>query len=125
MAGTRFTDPPENVYHGVHRALHWGMVVSTVLYATGVVRAFQHPAPISLTRPEKLSFGAAMSGLVHLDPASLMLAATLVLIATPVARVAIAFAVFWKDRDFKFVQVTGLVLVIILLTVVLGRLGLH
>lgn len=121
----QFAEPQPNVYLWVHRVLVWGMGISTVLYALGVIRALIHPVQIPLDTPFSPSLGAALAGLLRLDPASLMLAATVVLILTPVARVVVSMVVFWRDRDRRFVLVTGAVLAIIVLTVVLGRLGLH
>lgn len=118
-------EAPKNVYAAVYRALLWGMIVSTVLFAAGVARALQHPTTISLGPPLHQGWGATWRGLIALDPGSLMLLATLVLILTPVARVVLSCLAFWRDRDWKFVAVTGCVLAVIVLTVILGRLGLH
>ncbi|MGH9393983.1 MAG: DUF1634 domain-containing protein [Terriglobales bacterium] len=118
-------EPPANVYAVVHRALLWGMVASTALYAAGVLRALQHPAVIPLDHAYQLGWSQTWRGLAALDPTSLMLAATVLLILTPVARVALACLAFARDRDRAFVAVTGAVLGVIALTVVLGRLGLH
>ncbi|HUX68685.1 MAG TPA: DUF1634 domain-containing protein [Terriglobales bacterium] len=114
-----------NVYSIVFRVLFWGMVVSTSLFALGVFRALQHPVAIPLAPIPLLSFHATLHGLARLDPASLMLTATLLLILTPVVRVVLACIAFAVDRDPKFVAVTGIVLAVIVLTVVLGRLGLR
>jgi|SRR6185312_15644051 len=121
----QFTDPAANVYLWVHRVLEWGMGLSTVLYALGVIRALRQPAWISLGTALKMSPGTALRGVLHLDAASLMLTATVLLILTPVVRVVVSLAVFWADRDFRFVRITAAVLAVIVLTVVLGRLGLH
>ncbi len=118
-------EAPANVYTAVYRALLWGMVASTVLFAAGVARALQHPTTISLGPALHQSWAQTGRGLAALDPGSLMLLATLVLILTPVARVVLACVAFWRDRDWKFVAVTGAVLAVIVLTVILGRLGLH
>ena len=118
-------EAPRNVYTVVHRALLWGMVASTVLYALGVVRALQSPVVIPLDHAFHLSWAQARSGLAALDPTALMLAATVILILTPVARVVLACIAFAVDRDRDFVLVTGAVLAVIVLTVILGRLGLH
>lgn len=117
--------PAANVYAVVFRVLFWGMVVSTALFAVGVLRALQHPGRIPLDAPLMLSLSGTLRGLVHLDPTALMLAATVVLILTPVARVVLACLAFWVDRDRQFVAVTAIVLAVIALTVVLGGLGLR
>lgn len=123
--GDAFTDPAANVYTGVHRVLSWGMYASTGVYALGVLRALQHPTYISLAHAPGISFAGTLTGLAHLTPASLMILATVLLILTPVIRVAVALGAFWLDHDPRFVVVTGTVFAIIMLTVVLGVLGLH
>lgn len=115
----------ENVYGVVHRVLFWGMIASTVLFALGVLGALRRSTTISLGPMQSQSLGATWRGLQHLEPGSLMLAATVLLILTPVTRVVLAMLAFWKDRDYQFVAVTGTVLAVIVLTVILGRLGLH
>lgn len=101
------TEPPANVYTAVFRALLWGMVASTVLFALGVLRALQHPTTISLGAMVIPPWSATLHGLLRLDPFSLMLLATVVLILTPVARVALALAAFLRARDRRFVLVHG------------------
>jgi len=118
-------EAPRNVYTVVHRALLWGMVASTALYALGVARALEAPVVVPLDHAFHLSWRQTWSGLAALDPTALMLAATVLLILTPVARVVLACIAFAVDRDRAFVLVTGAVLAVIALTVVLGRLGLH
>ena len=120
-----FTEPAENVYRGVHRVLSYGMAASTVLYALGVLRALQHPLRIPIHRVPQLHLSGMLPGLIHLDSGSLMLAATLLLILTPVVRVMVAFIAFWRDGDHRFAGITAIVLAVIALTVVLGAFGLH
>jgi uncharacterized membrane protein len=114
-----------SVYAVVYDALFWGMVVSSILFALGVGMALIHPTTISYAAPTILGWSAAWRGLLHLDPAALVEAATLVLILTPVARVILSCIAFFLDKDYKFVGVTAVVLGVIILTVILGRLGLH
>ncbi|MGH9487867.1 MAG: DUF1634 domain-containing protein [Terriglobales bacterium] len=121
----RLHEAPPNVYAVVYKALLWGMVASSVLFAAGVVLALRRHTVISLGPPPSLGWTAFWRGLLHFDPTALMLAATVVLILTPVSRVCLALLAFWVDRDRKFVLVCGTVLGVIILTVILGRLGLH
>lgn len=119
------SEPAANVYAVVYRVLFWGMAISTVLFALGVIRALQHPVAISLGPAVSQPWAATLRGLLALDPTSLMIAATVVLILTPVSRVVLAMIAFWADRDLKFVAVTATVLAVVVLTVILGRLGLR
>jgi uncharacterized membrane protein len=118
----------QNVYTGVYRVLLAGMVASSLLFAIGIIRALLHPEFIPLT-PEwvrsQYHWGTFSKGIVALEPSSVMLVATALLILTPVARVVVSIYAFAVDRDRKYVFVTGLVLAVMALTVVLGILGLQ
>ncbi len=117
----------ENVYIDVYRVLLGGMVVSSALFAAGIVEALLHPRVLPLTPQWILDHyhaGAVVTGLAHMRPTALMLVATVLLILTPVARVVVSVYAFAVDRDHKYVAVTGIVLLVMALTVVLGILGL-
>ncbi len=118
-------EAPANVYAVVYKALLWGMVISSALFALGVVLSLRRHMVISLGPMAAVSWSQFWRGLLQLDPTELMQLATIVLILTPVSRVVVALLTFWVDRDRKFVLVCGTVLGVIVLTVILGRLGLH
>lgn len=124
----RETSTEENVYADVYRVLVGGMVVSTILFAIGVIRALMHPTYMPLTPEwirEHYHFGVLMHGLAALDPTSLMMVATILLILTPVVRVLVSIWAFTVDRDYKFVGITAIVFLVMIVTVVAGLLGLH
>jgi uncharacterized membrane protein len=54
------------------------------------------------------------SGLASLDPSSIIQLGFLVLLATPVTRVALSLLLFAAEKDRKFVYLTGAVLAILL-----------
>ena len=119
--------PEENVYTGVYHVLLGGMYVSTTLFAVGIVRALTQPRFVPLTTEWVQSHYHAsilLHGLASLDPTTLMMVATVVLILTPVARVLVSIYAFAVDRDLKYVVITSTVLFVIFLTVLLGELGL-
>jgi len=118
----------ENVYADVYKVLLAGMVASSILFAVGVVLGLLHPKYIPLTADwtrEHYHWKGLVSGLAVLDPAAIMLLATLLLILTPVVRVLVSIYAFYVDHDWKFVVVTGIVFLVIVLTVALARLGLQ
>lgn len=121
----RIHEAPANVYAVVYKTLLWGMVISSALFALGVVLSLRRHTVISLGTMASVSWSQFWHGLVRLEPTELMRLATIVLILTPVSRVVLALLTFWADRDRKFVLVCGAVLAVIVLTVILGRLGLH
>jgi uncharacterized membrane protein len=117
----------ENVYSGVYDVLLGGMLISSALFAVGLVLALIHPHYIPLTRAYVLKdyhVTALLHGLMSGSPSAYMMLATVLLILTPVARVVISTYAFHKDHDRKYTAVTGIVLFVILITILLGKLGL-
>jgi uncharacterized membrane protein len=117
----------ENVYAGVYHALLIGMYISTTLFAIAIARALLHPEFVPLTGEwvrDHYHWAVLRHGLATLDPTALMLVATAVLILTPVARVLVSIYAFAVDRNTKYVVITGIVFVIMVLTVILGLSGL-
>lgn len=119
--------PEENVYNGVYRILLAGMFISTTFFMIGVVLALLHPAVIPLTSSwikSQYNFHVFSEGLIHGSPASYMMMGTVLLILTPVTRVAVSIYAFFVDRDYKFVIVTSTVFFVMILTIVLSFFGL-
>jgi uncharacterized membrane protein len=121
-------DPNElNVYADVYRVLLAGMIVSTMLFVAAIVAALLHPKFVPLT-PEWIKqhyhWAVIAHGIRSFDPTVIMLVATVLLILTPIVRVAVSVYAFAVDHDRKFVAVTLIVLLVIVLTVVLGLFGL-
>jgi uncharacterized membrane protein len=122
-------DPPqdkveENVYADVYRVLLGGMIVSSALFALGMVRALLLHTYFPLTPQwvqQHYRWSVVMHGLATLDPTSLMLVGAVLLILTPVARVLVSIYAFYVDHDRKYVAVTGTVFLIIVLTVLLSH----
>jgi uncharacterized membrane protein len=114
-------------------ALRAGVGASVALLVLGTLLSFvHHPeylatrAPLGrLTRPGTVphALGDVLDGLRHHRGQALVTAGLLVLIATPVARVALSIAVFARQRDRVFVAATTVVLGLLLLSFVLGRAG--
>lgn len=117
----------QNVYSDVYRILLGGMYASTALYVLGVVSALMHPQYVPLDQGwvrRQNQWNTILHGIVHFDQTSLMLAATILLILTPIARVLVSIYAFWVDRDRKYVGVTSIVFLVIVLTVILAHFGL-
>ncbi len=127
------TDQPvtvaeENVYADVYRLLIAGMVVTNILFVIGLVLALVHPRYFPLSSEwvrSQYHWRTVVTGLAHGNPSSYMMLGSLLLILTPVARVIVSIYAFWVDHDRKYVALTTLVLIVIILTVILGQLGLQ
>jgi len=118
----------QNVYAGVYRMLIAGMIVTNILFVAGIILALIHQQYFPLSANwVRAQYHATIifHGLIHGQPTSYLLLGTLLLILTPVARVIVSIYAFWIDHDRKYVAVTLTVFVIMLLTVILGLLGLH
>jgi uncharacterized membrane protein len=117
----------QNVYTDVYRLLIAGMILSNAFFLIGLILASVHPQYFSLA-PEwvrqQYHWKIALHGLATGDPNTYVMIATAILILTPVARVIVSIYAFFVDRDFKFVAITGFVLLIMIVTVVFGFLGL-
>ncbi|HEX6502202.1 MAG TPA: DUF1634 domain-containing protein [Terriglobales bacterium] len=122
------TQNEANVYADVYRLLIGGMILSNLLFAAGIVLALLHPRFVPLTAQwvkTHSQWSNVLHGLAAGDPISLMLLATVLLILTPIARVIVSIAAFAADRDYKFVVITSIVMLVMLLTVTLGLMGLQ
>jgi uncharacterized membrane protein len=123
----RRTPDELNVYEDVYRVLLGGMLISTSLFVIAIVRALLRPTFVPLTQSwirQHYHWSIVVQGITSLDPTVIMLIATVLLILTPVARVVVSIYAFAIDRDQKYVVVTSIVLLIMVVTVVLGLFGL-
>lgn len=116
----------------ISHTLRAGVIISIVVVVLGAVLSFIHH-PDYLTSTDQLKRltepGAAFphtladlaSGLRSLRGQAIIGIGLLLLIATPVARVAISVVAFAYQRDRTFVIVTSSVLALLMLSFVLGH----
>jgi uncharacterized membrane protein len=105
-------DPGDRLYSAVYRALLAGMMLSTLLFAAGILMTLAVHAPIVAEALAPFSWRVLRSG----NPLPLFALATCILILTPMARVAVAAVAFLLDRDYKFAAISAAVLTIVLMT---------
>jgi uncharacterized membrane protein len=114
--------------------LRIGVVVSLLVVVAGVIDGMvRSPAErTSATLGHSLisrgatfphSFGSLLTGLGHGDPASIVAAGLLLLVLTPVLRVAVSILTFAYQRDAVFVVVTAFVLAVLIASFFLGTAG--
>ena len=117
----------DNVYVGVYRVLHAGMLASTLLFVIGIGAALRRRERIPLESAwirEHYHLASIGHGIKTMDPTTIMMIATALMILTPAARVAVSIYAFAVDRDRKFVFVTSVVAVIMIATLFLAHAGL-
>lgn len=118
----------------ISNLLRTGVLLSLLLLVSGTVLSFvHHPSYLRggmdlahLTRP-----GAAFphnlpdlwQSLLAYRGRGVVTLGLLVLIATPVMRVAVSILAFRHDRDRPFVLITTVVLLLLILSFVLGKAG--
>lgn len=104
--------------------LKFGVIASTVIIALGVVLTFVHPPssfPSSFQQLVSSNYDAPQGGLGGLasgleagDAGSVLMLGLIVLLATPVARVAASVLLFAAERDKTYVAITLFVLLVLL-----------
>ena len=118
----------------ISNLLRTGVITSLIVVLTGLVVSFLHhpdyvhsPAElrqvISPGHPAWHSLGGLASGLAHLRGEAIIVAGLLLLIATPVMRVAVSIVAFLVERDWRFAAITAFVLAMLILSFVLGKAG--
>lgn len=116
----------------ISRLLRVGVITSVALIVIGTIATFaQHPDYISssavldcavgpgATFPHK--FDALLASLHQLRGEAIVTLGLLVLMATPVTRVAVSVVAFTHHRDRTYALITAAVLFLLLLSLVLGR----
>jgi uncharacterized membrane protein len=103
------------------------IVVGTVLSFARHPRYLTSPADLtSLTKPGAAfphSIRQVAEGVEHGQGRAVVVAGLLLLIATPVVRVAISVASFTVERDWPFVVITLVVLCLLIVSFFLGKAG--
>lgn len=118
----------------ISNLLRIGVISSLLVVVAGLVISFvHHPAylhsqaemrkVISTGHPSWHSLGELWTGLLALRGEAIIMAGLLLLIATPVMRVAVSIVAFIVERDMIFVVVTTFVLAMLILSFVLGKAG--
>lgn len=64
-----------------------------------------------------------LSGVLTLKPYAVIMSGIFLLILTPILRVAVSIIVFLKEKDFLYVGITTLVLIILLISLVIAITG--
>lgn len=113
--------------------LRIGVISSLIVVTVGLVVSFvHHPGYLGSLRMQDVlanshttwhSLAGLSDGLRHLRGEAIIMAGLLLLIATPVMRVAVSIVAFIFERDAVFVAVTAFVLAMLILSFVLGKAG--
>ncbi len=106
----------------ISNVLRGGVLLSAAVILVGVVLYFLHPQPAAthtLTYPDRL--GEVIPGVVSGSAEAIITLGLLILLATPVLRVAVSIGAFALEHDWLYVGITTLVLALLLASIlVLG-----
>lgn len=101
--------------------LQGGVLLSATVIAVGLLLLPTRPGGLSVERllsfPE--TFGQLGQGLLMLRPQAIISLGLLLLIATPVVRVAVSIFTFAFERDWLYVTITSVVLALLLFSIFL------
>lgn len=111
--------------------LRTGVVLSIAIVVLGIIFTFAHHPDYFSSRPAlgtltsasahfPSSIADVVAGVRALRGQSIVMAGLLLLIATPVARVALSIVVFVIERDRLYMSITVTVLIILLIAFALG-----
>ncbi|MEO6777918.1 MAG: DUF1634 domain-containing protein [Gemmatimonadaceae bacterium] len=124
-ANGRWND--EHVELFIGNLLRWGVLLAAAVTAVGgAVFLFLHGSTIADYRvfhgqPDMLrSVSAVAQGAVRLRPAAIIQLGLLLLIATPIARVALSLVAFVKQHDHTYMIVTSIVLALLLYSLIIA-----
>lgn len=100
--------------------LQGGVMLSSLVILIGIVLALFSAGPQHLfTFPHTL--GEVWRGLLAFQPVSVIAVGLLLLLATPVIRVAASIIAFGLEHDRRYVVITSVVLVILVMSFLLGK----
>lgn len=118
----------------ISRVLRWGVGASLVLVFVGTLLCFIETndygsnggSAADLHRlicadvTVSFTLRSFLHSLYHLEGQAIIVAGLLLLIATPVIRVAISVVAFALEKDWTYVAITGTVLILLILSFVMG-----
>jgi uncharacterized membrane protein len=119
--------PRPDLNDTIGKILRYGVVLSSLVVAAGLVLMVLAPppgAPASLQGTITADFGgptlnpsALLAGIAAGNPVSVLQLGTLILLATPIARVAASVFLFLRERDMLYFGITLLVLAMLLFAI--------
>lgn len=103
----------------ISNILKAGVYFSSFLILVGIILTFVSGTSGNLTI-ERYTFQEMITGLFKFDHYSYLMFGIFVLILTPVLRILGLLAVYLKEKDYKFVRICIIVLLILCISLTLG-----
>ncbi|NVY97161.1 DUF1634 domain-containing protein [Lactobacillus sp. DCY120] len=103
----------------IGKILRVGVIVSVIVMIIGLgLMVIQTPTGTTVHFPTTIS--GLVHGIGHFQAASIMMLGIFLLILTPVLRVVVSIYAFAKEKDYLYVIITTLVLVILAIAMIGG-----
>lgn len=105
--------------------LQGGVLLSSAITLVGLLMLYFSPNAFSLKKVETFphTLATVWVGLLTLEPQAIIVLGLMLLIATPVLRVAVSVIAFGLEQDMRYVIITLIVLAILITSFLLGRGG--
>ena len=104
----------------VRRTLVIGVAIALVFLLLGIVLGFANGTANVLAPPTRIDWRTLPGLLERGNGPALILLGVLVIVVTPIARVAVSIAHFARSRDASFSAITVFVLAVLLVSVIVG-----
>ncbi|KMT20885.1 DUF1634 domain-containing protein [Clostridium cylindrosporum] len=101
------------------KLLRVGVIVSSILITIGFIMLYVK-GDTGYTNLYPKTFLEVFNGVINAEPYFIILLGLLILIITPVLRVFISIFVFLLEKDYIYVKITSLVLIILLSSFFVG-----
>lgn len=103
----------------ISNILKTGVYISTFFVVVGIILALVHGAQGNLVE-ENYTFKEMIIGLIKFNYYSYLMFGVFVLILTPILRILGLLAIYIEEKDYKFVHVCIIVLIILAISLSLG-----
>jgi len=100
--------------------LRYGALVAAAWMAAGLVLSLLQSGRLTVLRPA-MHVNEIGSYLMAIDPVAFITVGVLLLLSLPVLRVGIMVVVFASSRDYRFMAISGIVLLIIVGGFLVGK----
>lgn len=104
----------------IGKILRFGVAISLVLMAVGAVLLVFKNRNAVMPYFNYLNLRSLLQGMLRLQPNAWFMGGMLTLILTPVLRVISSIFVFAQVKDWRYVLITSIVLVILLIAILFG-----
>ncbi len=101
----------------ISAVLRYGSLISTLVMAAGIVLMLVEGASAPPASPHGIHFSLLIPALVRLQPRAVVELGVLLLLFTPIFRIAIAALSFALEGDYKYLLISLGVLAIVLLSI--------